>query len=316
MLRAGNSARTGGARLASPVPDPRDVDLQRGASLAMTETPLVHLGLLNKAENAALVRHVLGAVGRAIGLDEGLLADVKTAVSEACSNVVLHAYQGASGPLEVTIAVHAADLAHAAGLTVVVRDRGGGIKPHRVDEEQGVLGVGLSLIQALTDKVEFSGARGEGTEVRMSFHAAPRDGAEALPAEVHPMLDGHAPLPAGETVVAVSLGSLAAPVLGAVVAVLATRADFSLDRLADAQLITDTVAAHADGTIPGRYLNLGVDSAEGGLELRLGPLVDGGAARLVRSTTRGAIRPLEVLASSLSTERAGGAEYLTLSLLA
>jgi hypothetical protein len=149
----------------------------------------------------------------------------------------------------------------------------------------------------------------------MSFHADPRNGAEAPQAELGVLLDGQAPMPAGETAVAVSLGSLAAPVLGAVVAVLASRADFSLDRLADAQLITDTIAAHADRTIPGPYLNLGVDTDEGGLELRLGPLVDGGAARLVRSTTLGAIRPLEVLASSLTTERTERAEYLTLSLL-
>jgi serine/threonine-protein kinase RsbW len=311
MLHPGNGARTGGARLARRVPNARDAAaLHPRASLSMTETRVVHLGLLNKAENGALVRHVLGAVGRAAALDEGLLADVKTAVSEACSNVVLHAYQGAPGPLEVTIAVHAA------GLTVVVRDRGGGIKPHRVDEERGVLGVGLSLIQALTDKVEFSGARGEGTEVRMSFHADPRDDDEAPPAVVHGMLDGQTPTPAGETVVAVSLGSLAAPVLGAVVAVLASRADFSLDRLADAQLITDTIAAHADGTIPGRYLTLGVDTAERGLELRLGPLVDGGAARLIGSTALGTIRPLEVLASELTTERSEEAEYLALSLRA
>jgi anti-sigma regulatory factor (Ser/Thr protein kinase) len=287
----------------------------------MTETPSAHLGLVNNAENAALVRHVLGAVASAAGLDEGLLADVKTAVSEACSNVVLHAYQGGAGPMEVTIGVHTS------GLTVVVRDRGGGIQPHRVDEEQRVLGVGLSLIQALTDRVEFRGARGEGTEVQMSFGTDSRanlggpdpiqaPGGMEAPAGMPGLLDTQAAMPAGETVVAVSLGSLAAPVLGAVVAVLASRADFPLDRLADAQLITDTIAAHANGTTPGRYLNLGFDSAKGGLALRLGPLLDGGAARLLESTAFGAIRPLEVLASGLATERAEGAEYLTLNLAA
>jgi anti-sigma regulatory factor (Ser/Thr protein kinase) len=283
----------------------------------MTETPLAHLGLLNKAENAALVRHVLNAVATAVGLDEGLLADVKTAVSEACSNVVLHAYKGGIGPLEVTIGVQAP------GLLVVVRDRGGGIRPHRFDEEQR--GVGLSLIQALTDKVEFRGAPGKGTEVRMSFGTESQTGIHAPgdihipaahepPASADELLEGEAAMPAGETVVAVSLGSLAAPVLGAVVAVLASRADFPLDRLADAQLITDTIAAHADGTTPGSYLNLGIHAAKGALTMRLGPLLDGGAARLVESTVLGAIRPLEVLASGLTTERAAGAEYLTLSL--
>jgi anti-sigma regulatory factor (Ser/Thr protein kinase) len=276
----------------------------------MTETSVVHLGLLNDAENSALVRHVLGGVALAMGFDQDLLADAKTAVSEACSNVVLHAYNGSSGPLEVTIGVHSG------GLTVVVRDQGGGIQPRRVDDEQGVLGVGLSLIQALTDRVEFRGAKGEGTEVRMSFHAEPRTGSQASAAALQGLLDEHPAMPDGDVAVAVSPGSLAAPVLSAVVAVVASRADFSLDRLADAQLVTDTIAAHAGATMPGPYLKLAIDSAERALSLRLGPLADGGASRLVDSTALGAIRPLEVLASELATERRDGTEYLTLSLAA
>ena len=270
----------------------------------------MHLGLANDAENSALVRHVLGGVAFSMGLDEGLIADAKTAVSEACSNVVLHAYDGESGPLEVTIGVHDS------GLMVVVRDRGSGIKPRRVDEEQGVLGVGLSLIQALTDRVEFRGAQGEGTEVRMSFNAKPQARAQASAAAVHGLLDEQPPMPPGEIAVAVSPGLLAGPVLSAVIAVLASRADFSLDRLADAQLVTDMIAAHAGGTIPGPYLKLAVDSDDHTLVLRLGPLADGGAAHLIDSSALGAIRPLEVLASGLATERQDGSEYLTLSLAA
>jgi len=276
----------------------------------MTETSVVHLGLVNDAENSALVRHVLGGVALSMGFDEGLIADAKTAVSEACSNVVLHAYHGERGPLEVTIGVHAA------GLMVVVRDRGDGIQPRRVDDERGVLGVGLSLIQALTDRVEFRGAPGEGTEVRMSFHAEPQSDSQATVAAIQGLLDDLPPMPAGDIAVAVSPGALAGPVLGAVIAVLASRADFSLDRLADAQLVTDTIAAHAGGTIPGPYLKLAIDSGERTLMLRLGPLADGGAARLVDSSALGAIRPLEVLANGLTTERQDGSEYLTLSLAA
>ncbi len=123
-------------------------------------------------------------------------------------------------------------------------------------------------------------------------------------------------MPAGRTAVAVSPGSLAAPVLGSVVAVLASRADFPLDRLADAQLVTDTIAAHAGGTIPGPYLKLAIDADERALKLRLGPLADGGAAQLIDSTSVAAIRPLEVLSNVLETERSDGTEFLTLSLAA
>jgi serine/threonine-protein kinase RsbW len=305
------TAKGDGARLrARGGGTPATATLDVAGNSSMTATSVVHLGLVNEAENSALVRHVLGGVALAVGFDESLLADVKTAVSEACSNVVLHAYGGGTGPLEVTIGVHAA------GLMVVVRDRGGGIQPRRVDEEQGVLGVGLSLIQALTDRVEFRGAQGVGTEVRMSFHAEPQVRTEATAAAVQALLDEQPPMPLGETAVAVSVGSLAAPVLGAVVAVLASRADFSLDRLADAQLVTDTIAAHASATIPGPYLKLAIDAADRSLRLRLGPLAEGGAARLVDATALGSIRPLEVLASGVATERVNGSEYLALSLAA
>ncbi len=51
------------------------------------------------------------------------IADLKTVVTEACMNVVVHAYQGEPGPLNVE-AEPDAD-----GLTVVVRDPGVGIRP-------------------------------------------------------------------------------------------------------------------------------------------------------------------------------------------
>ena len=41
-------------------------------------------------------------MGEAVGLSPLRVADLKTVVSEACNNVVLHAYEGEPGPLEVT----------------------------------------------------------------------------------------------------------------------------------------------------------------------------------------------------------------------
>jgi anti-sigma regulatory factor (Ser/Thr protein kinase) len=107
-----------------------------------------------------------------------VLADMKMAVSEACTNVVVHAYEGAEGVLEVDM------LADDAGLTIRVRDHGSGIhpQPHRT-RDVPALGLGLPLIAALTDAFELHGSAGKGTEVRMTFRYA-RDGD---PAEDNPV---------------------------------------------------------------------------------------------------------------------------------
>src|SRR3954469_10668709 len=169
-------------------------------------------------ENVAVVRQAMTGMTEALGLGPGVLADMKTAVSEACNNVVVHAYEDV-GPVEVTVASDNGDVA------VVVRDRGRGISASEADMEADHDGVGLSLIDALSDGVEIEGTPGEGTEVRMQFVAeGDQDG-----------LDFADP----------GTGPLLAAVLGRTVAMLAARANFSLDRLSDAQLVSDAVAAHA-----------------------------------------------------------------------
>src|SRR5215217_3177511 len=62
----------------------------------------LQMSLPARAENVAVVRHALAGLAERMGMDEGSLADLKTVVTEACMNVVLHAYAGAEpGPLEI-----------------------------------------------------------------------------------------------------------------------------------------------------------------------------------------------------------------------
>src|SRR4051812_7253335 len=200
----------------------------------MTASCNLWLGMPSRADNVALVRQAFGGLADAVGISEPLLADVKTAVSEACNNVVVHAYGGDEGPLEVAVGARGSEL------TVLVRDRGGGIQPTPALSDQTVHGVGLSLIQALTDRVEFAGTPDSGTEVRMTFTAdhelgIPSDDDGASPSE--PPTDGLA--------VSIGQGQPVAPVLGRIIAMLAARAGFSIDRLSDAQLVSDALSAHA-----------------------------------------------------------------------
>ena len=113
----------------------------------MIEQPNVHLVLPSRAENVVLVREVLNALAEEISLD-GALDDVKAAVSEACNNVVVHAYDGDEGPLEVDFAVSPGELA------VIVRDFGVGTVTSAEDDEAPGRGIGLAVIEALAASVE------------------------------------------------------------------------------------------------------------------------------------------------------------------
>jgi anti-sigma regulatory factor (Ser/Thr protein kinase) len=125
----------------------------------------IRLTMPARAENVALVRHVIGALADALGLPTTMVEDVKLAVTEACTNVVRHAYSGTDGPLDVKI--EPAD----GTLTVVVSDHGRGIRP---DPSSGGAGLGLPLIAALANELEIEEGQQRGSRVRMSFEAGDR----------------------------------------------------------------------------------------------------------------------------------------------
>ncbi|MCU0308476.1 MAG: ATP-binding protein [Thermoleophilia bacterium] len=127
--------------------------------------PVVELELEARAENVAVVRQALSGIGEALGWDAAVVEDLRIAVSEACTNVVLHAYPDGGGPMEVAVWLGGP------GLEVAVRDRGRGIGPRLSPGAPG-LGLGLSLMAALSDEMRVSGDAGASTEVRMAFRAA------------------------------------------------------------------------------------------------------------------------------------------------
>ena len=83
----------------------------------------LRLTLPATAENVIVVRQAVAGLGEALGLSAPRVADLKTVVSEACNNVVLHAYEGEPGPLEVTAEPHSGEL------EIQVADHGKGFQP-------------------------------------------------------------------------------------------------------------------------------------------------------------------------------------------
>jgi len=267
----------------------------------MTEPGDVRLKLVNRAENVALVRQAITGLAATIHLEDGTLSDIRTAVSEACNNVVLHAYDGEDGLLEVWAHTDDEDL------IITVRDEGGGIQPRAGPQGSAMQGVGLALIQTLTDRVEFSGGD-SGTEVRMTFSTG-----QPLDTGAAPCQTDIKRTPGGEVVV-LTCGLLVGPVLSGVVGMLAARADFSVERLADAQLVTDAIAAHGPLAFPGRYVIVAMDVDTGVLDLRLGPLREGGAETLLEASAVEGIGPLlERLTDEQSVEGDGEGDVLRLS---
>jgi hypothetical protein len=78
---------------------------------------------------------------------------------------------------------------------------------------------------------------------------------------------------------------LLGPVLGRVVGMLAARAQCPIDRLDDALLLTDAVAAHAPGHTAGGRVTVHVHAEPKGLSLRIGPIAGDGAQALVAAAS-------------------------------
>jgi anti-sigma regulatory factor (Ser/Thr protein kinase) len=128
------------------------------------QTPDFELILPARPENVAVVRHAFGGLGDVYDVSETTLADVKLAVTEACTNVVVHAYPDGEGTMAVS-----ADMREGA-LTVVVADEGRGILPR---PDSPGLGLGLPLIATLASSLELGTNDRQETEVRMTFEVEP-----------------------------------------------------------------------------------------------------------------------------------------------
>ena len=133
----------------------------------------VRLTLPARPENVAVIRHVLGAFAEALDLAPEMVEDMRLAVTEACTNVVRHAYHGGDpGPIDVVIRPSEE------GLELIVSDDGHGIGP---SPDMAGPGLGLPLIAALADSVDLRHGPRRGSRLAMSFRRRPCVGAGPMP---------------------------------------------------------------------------------------------------------------------------------------
>jgi serine/threonine-protein kinase RsbW len=125
----------------------------------------IRLTIPAKAEYITLGRLALTGLSRLRDLPQETLADLKLALTEACSNSVRHAYPGREGLVEIIY-----DL-QPDRLVIEVADDGEGFEPGgdaKAEDELVEGGLGISIIRSVADELEI-GARSNGRGSRLRF---------------------------------------------------------------------------------------------------------------------------------------------------
>lgn len=96
--------------------------------------------------------------------------DIKTAVSEAVTNCIVHGYQNSVGKIYITVKIR-----DDSNVVITVRDRGCGIKDIKKAREPlfttlggDRAGLGFSVMESFTDKLSVRSAVGRGTTVTLT----------------------------------------------------------------------------------------------------------------------------------------------------
>jgi serine/threonine-protein kinase RsbW len=134
---------------------------------------MISLIIPARAEYIDIVRLTLYGIATRMGYSYEDIEDMKVAVSEACNNVVLHAYDDSEGKIEVRFDISELEL------SIVVKDDGKSFNYTSVGnsdsptyeqplEDVQVGGLGIFMMQALMDHVQVNNQTG--TEVILTKH--------------------------------------------------------------------------------------------------------------------------------------------------
>ena len=138
---------------------------------------MLHLEFNSDSENEGIARIVTAAYIMKFDPDMEEMDDIKTAVSEAVTNCIVHAYHGPDGQISM-------DLSDQNGiLRIEIKDQGIGIPDVKkamepmftTKPEEERTGMGFSFMEAFMDQVEVISKQGEGTTVIMTKKIGDQD---------------------------------------------------------------------------------------------------------------------------------------------
>ena len=131
---------------------------------------------LSRSANEGFARATVAAFAAQLDPAVDELADLRTAVSEAVTNAIVHAYPDRLGTVTLTVR-----LFENGKIQVQVKDKGRGIPD--VDKAMEPLyttggeersGLGFSVMESFTDRLRVKSAEGKGTTITMEKYIAPR----------------------------------------------------------------------------------------------------------------------------------------------
>ncbi len=141
-------------------------------------TNTMHLTFDAKSVNEAFARMTVMAFMADMNPTIDEMEDVKTAVSEAVTNAIIHGYDDESRQVEMSC------IREGQKLTVTVTDHGVGIENveearqpfYTTKPEQDRSGMGFAFMEAFMDEIDITSQVGEGTSITMTKYIARDDG--------------------------------------------------------------------------------------------------------------------------------------------
>jgi stage II sporulation protein AB (anti-sigma F factor) len=131
----------------------------------------MHLRFPSKSANEGFARSAVAAFVMSLDPTINELADIRTAVSEAVTNAVVHGYRRGSGTVYID-----AKITDTRRVIIKIRDKGVGIedveqamKPlFTTAPEEERAGLGFAVMQSFSDSVKVSSKPGKGTSVTLT----------------------------------------------------------------------------------------------------------------------------------------------------
>lgn len=144
---------------------------ENGKNVGMPECETMELIMESRSENEEFARVVAAVFASRLDPTLEELDDIKTAVSEAVTNAVIHGYRGQEGKIYLSATAWEKERL----FSVTVRDEGVGTRDveqamepmFTTCPEDGRSGMGFSFMEAFMDRVEVVSAPGKGTSVTM-----------------------------------------------------------------------------------------------------------------------------------------------------
>ena len=138
---------------------------------------LVKLSFYSRSVNEGFARGALAAFLAQADPTVPELTDVKTAVSEAVTNCIVHAYPGGVGLVHMSIALY-----EGGTVKITIADKGVGIADvakamqpmYTTGNPEERAGLGFAVMQSFMDKVKVTSKPGQGTRVVLTKTLAGR----------------------------------------------------------------------------------------------------------------------------------------------